>query len=937
MKRTKFNLRDARNRAFSGIAIMAMLLVSAIVPTACVEEMANISNDIVEKYYYMERVLNCVVTPSDSLAKSVVDFDQDSYLRDDEAGKTHTYEPTTYVSVELSKDRIPVKSKDELPTTVVDEYVVSNTPYKSEDTFGKDVVKVFEFADGQVATVTYGERYYAIIDNGDTLAVPHMEIQDVTFNQQIVEAFGEPSEWEEPYKSTLVFDAVYENKATSVDGSLQTVELKPWYNKPIAEDPLEIYGVSYSGKYVGCPDKVYELTEIVETNKGTKTNVHKFELSLEFTAPEVREQPSLDSEFESKSTGKLNQKQLNQVKNEEGFTISTMTGTYTSSNIGKVGGTVVESTMSFTYQYPAMFESSYGKYEIEPPVLGFEEIGFVIKKTSETKDYTKYKTTNTIQASFGDCMFDEVDEVVNLKVQREKAPDVVKVDSTYTIGGSGDTYIIDKVISWSDGSKSSSRYEYKGHHSIVAIHFGEKITSSLNWSENTLDLSSQSKGNPEVQKHSTATRFEADYFKSNYTSEATNNVEKGEFGFTTETAKVKFIDGNIVKEFPERKYSFTGGGADVATNSTTVVKNGVSYNAYKYDYTAKASYDGGSASNVVSNGTLLTAADVAGEAQYKTSQTWNGKTTTVYVKKTIPHSHAEDEVFNYSKTYTIGMTDLVDGRLDAENTSFKVTGTNTENNIPSTDGFWKIEERTRDYTYVLSNGAVSRNMNTTVKDALITFDDGKFKHTFDVRMNISHKESLGSTKQSGDYSVTEHTLVVTGAVSGKSFSVDGKTDIYVKNKEPEYPHYGKPRNFVVTATFDPTAKVTRRAFIFNWDEGVTYAVCDYETMLPTTADFMYKTDTYREYNSVGYDRSASSQKWQPAKGIDSDLSIEWKRSDGSVMSAITNAECMTYGWKNVKDGDYGLIIEGYTYTINGYNITVTAPNGETVTFNSHHD
>lgn len=942
MKQKNFDLRGAVKRAFSVVAIFAVLLATMIVPSGCAEEQLlpngkDTVTTIIDRYYYMERVLSVVATPKDSLAKSVVGFEQESYVHDEQDEITLNFQPVTYLNISLSKDRIAVKDASELPTEVVDEYVVSNTPYKGDNMYGKDVVKVFEFADGQVATVSYGERYYAIINNGDTLSVPHVEVQDVAFNKQIVEEFGKSSEWEQPYKSTLVFDAYYEQKGTSSYGSAQLVELKPWYNKPIAEDPLEIYDVSYTGKFVGCPYNAYELTEYVSTNKGEKTNVYKVDLSLEFDAPKTREQPSLDSLFNSASTGDLTEKVFSEIKNENGFTVKTITGNYVSSNVGKENNTKVENTMNFTYQYPTLFESAYGSYKIPAPILEFEEIGFVVKKMSETSDYITYKTINTIQGSLGECLFDEVDEVVNLKLQREKAPNVVKVDSTYTIGGSGDDYIVDKIIIWSDGSKTSSKYEYKGRHSIKANHFGEKVTSSLSWSEASLGLLSQSKGETYVQNYSKTTRFETQYMNYNWVSKATNGNESGNFGYVAESPVVKFIDGSVVKEFPERKYNLTGVGADVASNYTTVTRNGVSYNAYKYDYTAKASFNGGTASSVVSNGTLLMTADVVGDAKYDVSQTWNGRTTTVTVKKTIPHSHANDEVFNYSKSFTIGLSDLTDDKLYANNTSFSVTSTNDEDVTDVPDGYWSIKTRTRNYTYVLSNGEVSRNMPTTVKDGVITFDDGTFKHTFDISMDVSHREALGNTTQSGEYSVTPHTLTVNGVVSGKNFSVDGKTDIYVKNQEPEYPHYGKPRSFVVTATFDPTAKVTRRAFIFNWDEGVTYAVCDYETMLPTTADFMYKTDTYREYNSVGYDKSSSGEKWQPAKGVDGSSTIEWKRSDGSVMSAITNAECMTYGWKNVKDGDYALVIDGYTYTINGYYITVTAPNGEKVTFNSHHE
>jgi hypothetical protein len=204
-------------------------------------------------------------------------------------------------------------------------------------------------------------------------------------------------------------------------------------------------------------------------------------------------------------------------------------------------------------------------------------------------------------------------------------------------------------------------------------------------------------------------------------------------------------------------------------------------------------------------------------------------------------------------------------------------------------------------------------------------------------------KSLNITSQgkSGDYDVYNAAVVVNGSASGTegSYTTDLAVThtLKVLNNEPEQPHLGKPKNFVVTATYDPSSKVTRRAFVFVWDQGVTYAVCDYETQLPATADFKYKESSYTGYNSVGYDKD-NSDHWQPARGSDDSDAIRWYSASGSLISAIDKAlSCKVIGWKNLVNGDYALVIPGYTYTINGYNITVTSPNGQKVTFNSHHN
>lgn len=156
-------------------------------------------------------------------------------------------------------------------------------------------------------------------------------------------------------------------------------------------------------------------------------------------------------------------------------------------------------------------------------------------------------------------------------------------------------------------------------------------------------------------------------------------------------------------------------------------------------------------------------------------------------------------------------------------------------------------------------------------------------------------------------------------------------------KTPVSPHLGKPKSFAVSASYDPS-KVTRRVFLFMWEKGVTYAVCDYETILPASKDFMYKVDTYSGYNSVGYDKNNSANHWQPARGVDSNDAIRWYATNGSLMSAIDKGlSCAVLGWKNIVNGNYALNIPGYTYVIDGYDITVKAPNGKTATFNSHYN
>lgn len=945
MKTKVRKVRSALLRACSAGFMLVMVIMAMVLPTGCADELkkAYPTGDTVtifkELYWLSERTGLASVAVKDTLVKSDVSFRQSSTLVNEKEDVQLMFNPTAYLNVRLSKQRIDVRSENEIPVTLVKEQMVSRVPYKKDTEFGEDVVKNYEFSDGQVATVSYGWRYTGIVVGSDTLAAPHVEITSVAFNKQLIEAFGQKSETEDPYKSILAFVAQYVIKGVSGNEIVSETEMRPWYHKVITSEATKVIRVDYVGKYLGCPVSAYELTEKVITNKNEFTNTYKVNLSMNIAAPNLREQPSLDSLFSETSKGKMAEKAFSEIKNNDGFTIRTMTGSYVSSNTGREARTAVESTISFTYETPVKFESEYGSYAIEPLKLEFEEDGFEVMKISENEEFKLFKSVNSVQGSIGTCLLDVIDEVVNLRVQKDKAPDVAKVDSVYTLKGEGDNYIVDKTIIWSDGSKTSSTYEYKGRHSASALAFGEKVTSSLNWNESTLQRASQSKENDE-KKFSATTKFTVVYTTSDWKSNATNGSESGTFLFKETSPVVTFVDGKITKVFPERKYTLTGLGATIASSANTMVVNGVTYNAYAYEYTTKAVWNGNSEPDLISKGYLLMAADTKGTPTYTYNQTWNGNTTTVTVTKTTPHSHADDEVETFTKKFTVSLGGLTDGKVYADNTSFATSETYNETNTKQNDSPWTVVSYKRNYVYTLSNGVVARNdLKVDVVDAVITFNDGNYQHEFNVRLNVTKSERFGNVRGEGNYAVTPHILTVNGAtVDGKQLSSSGTTDIYVKSQEPEQPHFGKPLGFTVTATYDPATKVTRRAFVFNWENGVTYAVCDYETALPKTSDFMFKESTYSGYNSVGYDKDNSSNHWQPARGSDDSDAIRWYRSNGGLMSGIDkSAGCMVIGWKNIVDGKYALVIPGYTYTISGYNITVKAPNGQTVTFNSHYE
>ena len=1081
---------------------LATLLVCTLLfmLNSCAEESRNLTeipDDF--KNWYDLRTLKVTETVKDTLQKSSVTINQEAVCINTTEGIEDKFSPLAYITITLDKELIEIASEAKLPIKLQKSYLRSKTPYKTLTQKGADIVKIFEFDDLQVATVAYGYRYDILKIGGDSIEIPHIEIDDITYvNHKITPLTNNDN----LYRVIPEFKISYSDINTTEPQQTYTTTAHPWYKKHIKEEPVVVTDVTYEGRFIGCPIEAYEVTETVTTNKNSFKNTYKTNLSYTFKAPEQREQATLDSLFSQTSTGSKTEETTSSATTPDGFTIKTKQGRYVSSNKSKNGLTTVESTIVYTYEVPVKLNTEYGTYTIPELNVSFEELGFVIEESKRLETEIVYNTLNLVRPKLSTCNLDALEERVILKLKQEK-PEVVKQDSTYTLKGNDDIYTVEKKINWSDGSTTTETYSYTGYHSINAIDFGEVITTSLNWNANSL-VATTTATKTEEKSFGSSIKMVAKYSTRTHTSKATNNSQEGVFSYSETAPIVTFIDGSIKKEFPKRSYVITDLGAKLNSNPTEVVKNSISYDAYEYDHTISYKWNNEASKQLTSNGTLLIVKDKEGEPVYEGTLNWSNNTAKIKVVKTIPHTQQKDEQTTYETSFTVSLKDLTDDKIYADNTSFGVTqNLKNESTSSKTDGYFKINSRKRSYDYVLSNSKQSRTMSTEVVDATITFNDGKYTKDFDVRLNVKSEETLGNTTSSGEYNVTPHKLklTLTSADNKKTLTTTGTTNIYVKKpkatyekeqtwngktttikvkkttgsnvetysttfsismtdlnngdiyasntnfsttkveskntttsstdghftvqtrtrvydykvsnteksrtlsttlkdgevkfdngeytatfdvklalsekeefgnttesgnyqvtphklkltaktvdnqtlsttgitniyvekaSEPETPHLGKPKSFIVTATYDPTNKITRRAFCFNWDDGVTYAVCEYETLLPNSSDFKYKVDTYDEYNSVAYTQGS----WVPAKGVDDKDALRWYSSNGTLISGIDKAvTCKTIGWKNVNNGKYSLIIKGYTYEINGYTITVTAPNGEKVSFNSHY-
>jgi len=779
-------------------AVMVMFIASLLI-VACAKENINpkpasvgslpqdTTTNIINHWQNSSRSLFVNATAKDSLCHSDGIFSMYStmsYKTDEGTLADMKMKPTANVTIDLTPAKQEVKSEAEIRTSVTSTKTITENLTNDGLKFNYHKHIQQKYADGAVADIHLRWSARGYVDaNGDTLMTT-IKFGAVKLDSISYVRNGEKTELYDPFKVTHHFSVPYYEVGVTGQQHQFVLPMAPYREKAITDEPEELISSRLEGKYEGCPNPHFVGVEYVKTNKREFTNPVNIPVVVNITAPEKREQPSLDSLFNDASKGSFKESFFSENTNEDGATIRTKIGTYVSKNTGKESKTNIESTVNFTYSYPVKYTSRWASYEIDSLKLSFAEGGFEMKSVSQDEDAHVWMTTNTVIPTIGTCELDAIDELVKITVAKEKK--AIPVDSTYVWGGSGDNYIMNKTVIMSDGSKVPSTYTYDGWHAVSAVNFGEKVTSNLNWNASGLKANGTSTTD-DKKEFTPTTRFTVVYTTTNKVASATNGVENGSFGFNQTSPVVTFIDGATKLTCPERKLEVNGMGATPAKDYTIVVREGVSYKGYTYNYTSSVKFDGKDEADVTSQGLLLMVADEVGDAQYNYEYSWSGNTITVKTTKTIPHSFAEDEVEVYTTNYTVSMTDLSDGRVDAKNTSFTVVATPSEKSLePVVDGFYTISPRERAYTYVVSNGSVSREMNNTVTDAVIAFNDGKGSHTWNAQLNVTKNDSFGTAYTEGDYTVTPLTTTVTAVATGNgapTLTTKGVTSIYVENKK----------------------------------------------------------------------------------------------------------------------------------------------------------
>ena len=854
--------KENRNNALMTSVFFAVLIAVLSALSACSSEFALTPDEeentptIHEVIYESEKTLYVTTVNRDSLSHGVVQFSQDGSLTNQKNNFFKQVAPKAKIDVVLKKDSSVIAKGVSPEVTLSGKSEVKKQTSVTGDKVSTTLTQNFKFSDGQEADVkvTFDNQFHAA--SGDTIVFPHVVIEPVTFSNEVIEPLDGATELRVPYKHTLVFKAIYTPVGISEAASAKEVSASPWYYTIEKENPEVIQKVSQTGRFIGCPVTSYEVTETIETNKRTFTEKHNVPVVLSMKTPETREMTSLDKNFANKSTGNLVSETISEVKNENGFTIKTVSGSYTSKNIGKENQTTVENIVTFSYQIPTKFESQYTDkiYPIEDLKLSFEEVNF-----SQNGD-KKIKTINTVSPKFGNCTMDSFDEVVILNFSEVKPE---KSDSSFIAERVGNKYIVKKIIKWSDNSSTSDEVTYTGKPTIKAVAFGDIISKNLNWNNETLKVTTT---NSETSQVTTEIgTFKVVKTTKEWKSVATNGSETGVFAFITTDEKVTFTATakDYKYDFADTGYNLNASSTKPSANSTEIVVNGKKFIAHEYNLTANVSLNGENAGTTVSEGRILleTAPEVI-DSSFVAERIGNQYLVTKLTKWS-DGSTTTNEV-RYTATPTmkaVAFGDVITSNLNWNNETLRATSENSETSQVNTElGTFSVVKTTKKWSSVATNGSETGVFAFQTMDEKVTFTAKDYKYDFaDTGYNLNAGQAVISQESSkeGEYIVHTYALTATASLNGENVGNLTSTGRILLKDNIGKPVY-TPGGFWTDDTY--TCQITKRTPHSSGKDEVEVFEKDFTVILGQLTDSQLYAKNAKFSTSESFDGSRLNTK-----------------------------------------------------------------------------
>lgn len=321
---------------------------------------------------------------------------------------------------------------------------------------------------------------------------------------------------------------------------------------------------------------------------------------------------------------------------------------------------------------------------------------------------------------------------------------------------------------------------------------------------------------------------------------------------------------------------------------------------------------------------------------YAQNYKWTGNSVTLFVEKTEIWSVSGTKKQEFSSpSLNFFLSGKENKSLEVNNFDFTGASSSaqTETTDISSDG-WVLKKGSMVKTIKFTNGTndFSDTFEYPLYTASYTLDGKKFDFDLSVSFRETHHITTINANSASNETIAEATLL------GHTLSQTVTTSLSKKGDIPDpAPEYGKVISFSVTAVFDPSELhqdgiITKKCVSVRFEKGYLWGICAYEENFPTS--FSFVNSGYTGFNSAAMD--TAQKPFQLARAENKSDGIYWYGEDNKLLSAIDIITCKVFGWKNIVNGQYSYIINGYdaNYSSDRYEMSLTAPDGSVMKFSS---
>ncbi len=346
------------------------------------------------------------------------------------------------------------------------------------------------------------------------------------------------------------------------------------------------------------------------------------------------------------------------------------------------------------------------------------------------------------------------------------------------------------------------------------------------------------------------------------------------------------------------------------------------------------------------------------QTSYQTGVEWIDKSSFKLFVDKIENETTRNRIYSQALSFSLKTSDKPSLMVNSLNFATHTSSSQSESEIICSD-VWNIQKKLILKTVLFDNGTqnFTHSFEYPLYEASVMVDNQKVSFNlealFDVQtLNSQFGDSSKKITSSATLSFANKlfeadtsTLLILNSHNDSDEDADvnegdnsGNQDSSGENTDnPNILKYGRIIDFRVTAVLNVDGlssgtPITQKAVVIRFEEGYYFGICNFKENFPT--QFTYTLSGYSGFNSAAQPKAG--KPFRIARAVVADGGIKWMAEDNSLIMGIDFLSCGIYGWENIVKGAYSAFIDTYSssYTADRYSLTLTAPDGNTLTIKS---